>query len=203
MLALLLLLGLMVTGWALLRARPVAVASPVEVTVASPASPAVTASPTPSQAPLVVHVWGAVRRPGLVRLAAGARVQDALAAAGGLRRTADPGELNLAQVLADGQQIVVGTRGSPLGEVRDQGQAGGTVNGGTGGGATPGGGVQLDLNRAGQAQLEGLPGVGPVTAVAILAWRQQHGRFTRVQELQEIDGIGPKTFARIAPHVRV
>jgi len=101
----------------------------------------------------------------------------------------------LAQVLADGQQVVIGTAGDPTGEVRDQP---GTA---TGGGSSATGAV--DLNRANQSQLEELPGVGPVTAQAILTWRQQHGRFSRIEELQEVDGIGPKTYAQIAPHVRV
>ena len=61
----------------------------------------------------------------------------------------------------------------------------------------------IDLNRATQAELEALPGVGPVTAAKILAWRTEHGRFSRVEELQEVSGIGPKTYAQIAPHVRV
>jgi competence protein ComEA len=61
----------------------------------------------------------------------------------------------------------------------------------------------LDLNRANQAQLEELPGVGPVIAQAILTWREQHARFSRIEELQEVDGIGPKTYAQIAPHIRV
>ena len=70
----------------------------------------------------------------------------------------------------------------------------------TGGGSSATGAV--DLNRANQSQLEELPGVGPVTAQAILTWRQQHGRFSRIEELQEVDGIGPTTYAQIAPHVR-
>ena len=98
-------------------------------------------------------------------------------------------------MLADGQQVVIGTAGDPTGEVRDQpGSA-------TDGGSSATGAV--DLNRANQSQLEELPGVGPVTAQAILTWRQQHGRFSRIEELQEVDGIGPKTYAQIAPHVRV
>jgi competence protein ComEA len=195
----LLALGLMTAGWLLLRARPVAVASPGEVvTVATPMETAAPATPSTakSASKIVVHVLGAVRRPGLVRLPENSRVQDAIEAAGGLTRRADPGELNLAQLLNDGQQVVIGTTGDPAGEVREQ------PGSGTGSDSTAIG-TAVDLNRANQAQLEELPGIGPVTAQAILTWRQQHRRFSRVEELQEVDGIGPKTYAQIAPHVRV
>jgi competence protein ComEA len=194
----LLVLGLVTAGWILLRARPVAVASPGGVVTVSTPTPATTsASPTSdkSASKIVVHVLGAVRRPGLVKLGENSRVQDAIDAAGGLTRRADPGELNLAQVLNDGQQVVIGTAADPAGEVRDQ------PGSSTGGGSSASG--ALDLNRASQSQLEELPGVGPVTAQAILTWRQQHGQFGRIEELQEVDGIGPKTYAQIAPHVRV
>jgi competence protein ComEA len=194
----LLILGLITAGWLLLRARPVAVASPGEVvTISTPVESAPAASPTSREraTKLVVHVLGAVRHPGLVKLGENSRVQDAIDAAGGLARRADPGELNLAQPLADGQQLVIGTEGDPAGEVRNGGESGT----GSGSSATS----ALDLNHANQAQLEELPGVGPVTAQAILTWRQQHGRFNRIEELQEVDGIGPKTYAQIAPHVRV
>ena len=136
------------------------------------------------------------RRPGLVKLPESSRVQDAIDAAGGLTDRADPGELNLAQLLADGQQLVIGTSSDPAGEVRDgrESAAGSSSSAAT---------ATLDLNRASQVQLEELPGVGPVTAGAILTWRQQHGKFSRIEELQEVDGIGPKTYAQIAPHVRV
>jgi competence protein ComEA len=194
----LLVLGLLGSGWLLLRARPVAVASPGEVvTMNTPLPTAPSASPSASESPtrLVVHVLGAVRDPGLVRLPDYSRVQDAIEAAGGLSGRADPGELNLAQLVADGQQLVIGTTDEPAGEVRD-GQEPGA---GSGSSAT----AALDLNRANQTQLEQLPGIGPVIAQAILTWRQQHGRFSRIEELQEVDGIGPKTYAQIAPHVRV
>lgn len=194
----LLILGLITAAWLLLRARPVAVASPGEVvTMSTPLPSAPTASATTSQRAtrLVVHMLGAVRHPGLVKLPENSRVQDAIDAAGGFTGRADPGELNLAQPLADGQQVVIGTTGDPTGEVRD-GRA-------SGAGSGPSATATLDLNRANQAQLEELPGIGPVTAGAILTWRQQHGRFSRIEELQEVDGIGPKTYAQIAPHVRV
>lgn len=200
----LVVIGLLLAGWSLLRARPVAIASPGAVVVgATTPAPRGSASTTPSatRASIVVHVLGAVRHPGLVTLPEPARVQDAIDAAGGLKSGADPGEINLAQALSDGQQVVIGKKSDRPSEVRDGG-SGGTGGGGSGGG---GGGASavLDLNRATSAQLEALPGVGPVTAGKILAWRQEHGRFTRVEELQEVDGIGPKSYAQLAPHLRV
>lgn len=187
------------SGWtvySLLQARstPVAVAAAIPSVVASP-------TPTPTASPSVlVHVIGAVRHPGLVELAAGGRVADAIAAAGGLSAAADPGELNLAEVVADGSQVVIGTKAEPRGEVRAPGTAG---SGSTNATSAANGSAPLSLNTATLAQLDTLPGVGPVTAQKILDWRASHGRFSSVSELQEVDGIGPKSFAEIAPHVRV
>ena len=194
----LVLLGLLAAGWALLRSRPVAVPKPdAGLTVSTPApngqlSSGSGATPTT----IVVHVAGAVRRPGLVQLGTQSRVQDAIDAAGGLTRAARPGELNLAQVLTDGQQILIGTAQHPVSEVRE-----GSDPPGATGGSTPL--TAIDLNRATVTELEQLPGVGPVTAANIIGWRKQRGRFAAVSELQQVDGIGPKTYARIAPHVRV
>jgi competence protein ComEA len=216
-----LLVGLVWGAWSWVRARPEAVAAPTTVQTASVPTASGAASPAPSSgtpasgagagpAGPVVHVLGAVKHPGLVRLKVGARVEDAIEAAGGLRPNADPDELNLAQPLDDGVQVVVGTRAHPAGDVRSgsgSGGGGGSGGAGSGGSADSGGstgtGASVDLNRAGLEQLDSLPGVGPVTAQRILDWRQQHGRFSRTEELQEVDGIGPKTYARIAPHVRV
>lgn len=186
------LIGVIWAAWTVFAARTVPVAQ------AEP-TPTLVASATPSPAPTIrVHVLGAVASPGVVSLPVGARVEDALAAAGGLTDAARPGELNLAAVVADGVQLVVGDASAPGGEMRRDGGA--ASGGGVAGGAASG---LLDLNTATAAQLEDLPGVGPVTAAAILAWRQEHRRFSRVEELNEVDGIGPKTYARIAPHVRV
>ncbi|MDR1387756.1 MAG: helix-hairpin-helix domain-containing protein [Propionibacteriaceae bacterium] len=196
--AVLALVAVVGTTWLVLRARtwPEAVGLPTpEWTPAPSPSPSAAASP----AVMSVHVLGAVASPGLVRLPVGGRVWDALMAAGGLTDQADPAELNLAAVLSDGCQIIVGTRAEPRGEVR-AGLDGGPAAGGST--AVPAGGT-IDLNSATAQQLETLPGVGPVTAAAILAWRSQHGRFTTVAELQEVDGIGPKTYAQLVPYVRV
>jgi competence protein ComEA len=207
-------LGILLSGWVVLRARPVAVAvtppalsssgsGPTEPTAAGGATPSAIASS------VIVHVLGAVREPGLVTLAAGSRVQDALDAAGGLTGKADPGQLNLAQPVADGQQIVVGTKRKPSGEVRDgsgvgdAGSSGSTSGSASGGGSAGGAGQPVNLNSATQVQLEELPGVGPVMAGKIIAWRTEHGRFSRVEELQEIDGVGPKTYAKLAPLCQV
>jgi competence protein ComEA len=191
-------------GW-LLRAKavPIAVAAaPGTSTLPAPSassSTSATSTPTPSAtvtATILVHVMGAVVSPGLVKLPQGARVVDAISAAGGLRGDADPAELNLAAMVSDGSQILVGTTSAPRGEVRE-GAA--STEGGSTGAAT----AVIDLNTATLAQLDTLPGVGPVTAQAILDYRTKHGRFAKVDELQEVDGIGTKTYAQIAPHVRV
>jgi competence protein ComEA len=130
---------------------------------------------------LVVHVVGAVRRPGLYRLRDGSRIADALARAGGATRKADLTVVNLAAPLADGVQVVVPRR-VPAAAVAAPGPAGQS-------GAAPAGPVHL--NTASLEQLDALPGVGPVTAQKILDYRQQNGGFASVDELDAVPGIGP------------
>jgi competence protein ComEA len=130
----------------------------------------------------------------VVELPDGAIVRDAIDAAGGLVEGADAALLNLAAALSDGSQVVIGTAEEPLGEVRGEAGGGGAPGGG-------GDGAAIDLNAATAAELEALPGVGPVTASAIVAWREENGRFTSVDELQEISGIGPKTLEKLRPLV--
>jgi competence protein ComEA len=133
---------------------------------------------------MVVDVAGAVRRAGLVRLASGARVADAIARAGGLTRSADRDGVNLAAPVSDGQQVVVPSRGAV-------GGAGVAASPGT----TPVGPISLSAATA--EQLDSLPGVGPVTAQKIVQYRTQHGAFHAVDELDAIPGIGPARIAQL------
>lgn len=139
---------------------------------------------------VVVDVAGKVRRPGVFTLPAGSRVIDAIGRAGGARAKVDLSGLNLARVLADGEQVLVG-----------QEPAHGVAAGAASAPGAPSAGGLVSLNTASLEQLDGLPGVGPVTAQKILTWRQQHGSFASVDELLEIDGIGEKTLADLAPMV--
>ncbi len=132
---------------------------------------------------LVVDVAGAVRRPGLYRLRPGTRVDDAIAAAGGATRKAEIDAVNLAAPVADGEQIVVPARGP----------GGAAV--GAAAGSSPS--APVDLNSATLEQLEALPGIGPVTAQKILDYRQEHGAFHSVDELQGVPGIGPSHMAQL------
>ena len=135
---------------------------------------------TTVDARLVVDVVGAVRRPGLYRLAQGTRVADALSRAGGLTPKADRTLVNLAAPLADGEQVIVPVRVSGAGAAGISGSSGS---------AAPAGPVHL--NVATLEQLDALPGVGPVTAQKILDYRQKHGAFGSVDELDAVPGIGP------------
>ena len=128
---------------------------------------------------LVVDVAGAVRRPGIYRLATGTRVDDAVAAAGGGTARADIAAVNLAAPLSDGEQVLVPARGAA-------GAAGASA-----------GSTVVDLNSATAEQLDTLPGIGPSTAAKIVAYRQQHGAFHSLAELDAISGIGPSKLAEL------
>jgi competence protein ComEA len=165
-------------------------------------TPADATSPVPTSAgteaaaagsgEVVVDVAGKVRRPGIVRLPAGSRVVDAVEAAGGARRGVDLVGLNLARLLVDGEQVLVGVAAVP-GVAASAAAAPGT------GGPT----ALVNINTADQATLETLPGIGPVTAASILDWRTENGAFSAVEELMEVSGIGEATLADLAPYVTV
>ena len=146
-----------------------------------------TARPTPllstrpaAAAKLVVHVAGAVRRPGLYRLAEGSRVADAVARAGGATAPADTAAINLAAPVADGMQVLVPRKVVAVG-----------------GGEAPPIGARPSLSSATLAELDALPGVGPVTAQKILDYRAQHGGFRSVDDLDAIPGIGPSRIEQL------
>lgn len=165
--AALLLVALLLAGRLLLHAgTPSAAPPPLVVPTAAPPAPEL----------LVIDVVGAVRRPGLLRLAKGSRIADAVARAGGATRRADLAQVNLAAPIADGEQVVVPARGG-----------GGSAATGA---ATPSTGP-VHLSTATADQLDALPGIGPVTAQKILDYRTQHGAFSSVDELDAITGIGP------------
>lgn len=158
---------------------------------ASPASPAVAAA----DGEVVVHIVGAVAEPGVRRLPTGVRAADAVDAAGGATEDADLTGLNLARIVEDGEQIVVPRIGES-----DAADESGTGAGAAGGADA---GDAVDINAADLAALDELPGIGPVTAQAIIDHRESVGRFASVDELLDVDGIGEATLGRLRPHVRV
>jgi competence protein ComEA len=187
-------------GWWLLRTPPPPTEAglPYAATSTSPLAPS-SAAPAPSSAteanasPLVVHVAGAVARPGVYELDEGARVHDAIAAAGGTVRRSDRDALNLAAAVADGERIYV----PRLGESAPAAVGDPSENSG----AAPAG--PIDLNHATVEELDVLPGVGPATATAIIDHREQNGPFATVDDLEDVRGIGPAKLAAIRDLVTV
>ncbi len=157
------------------------------------------ARPSGTAAPLVVDVVGRVRRPGVYRLPPGSRVDDAVRAAGGLLSGVDPVTVNLARKLADGEQVAIGLAGvGGSGSASDPGSAPSGSPPAADSSTGP-----LDLNSATLAQLDGLPGVGPVLAQHILDWRTEHGRFDSIDQLNGVSGIGDSKYADLKPLVSV
>lgn len=152
-------------------------------------APVAVVEPAPSraedQADIVVHVAGAVARPGVVRLSPGARAIDAIEAAGGATHDADLSGVNLAAEVLDGSQLRVPRHG-------DQGRT-----------EIADDDAPLVVNQATEADLEALPGVGPVLAGRIVAHRDQHGPFSEVEDLLDVPGIGESILARLRPHIRI
>ena len=163
-----------------------------------PAGKPIELLPAPTEAPIAVHVIGAVPRPGLYELPEGSRVQDAVDAAGGLLSEADPDQINLAAILEDGQQLNVpyksGQESSGLPELPDQigvpnqpTEAGDLVN----------------INTATLDELNNLPGIGPTTAQNILDYRNENGPFAQIDDLLNVPGVGLTTFDNIKDLITV
>lgn len=157
---------------------------------------------------LLVHVVGEVARPGLVTLSDGARVADAVEAAGGVTRKGDLTAVNLARTVVDGEQLYVPKPGEPVpggaapgttGSAASGAGAGGAASGAAGGGS----GGTVDINTADAVGLEALPGVGPSIAQAIIEWRETNGAFASVDELDDVPGIGPATLDELLDSARV
>ncbi len=166
---------------------------------AASAAPFQQAANSPTAAPLglvergdrraVVHVAGAVRRPGVYRLAAGARVRDAVRRAGGASSGGDANAINLAAKLVDGAQVIVPAK------------AGDTAAGAVAPATTAPATAPISLSNATAEQLDALDGVGPATAEKIIQWREQHGGFSSVEDLGEVPGIGPKKLEALRSQV--
>ena len=172
--------------------RPQTISEPIVVTSGKPLAPVSSATATIPSQMIVVDVEGAVRIPGLKSLRAGARIADAIRAAGGLRKRLPGGSINLAERVTDGQLIMVDSSLNETGLSRSTiGQVAGATQ------------ESLNLNSATAEQLDALPGVGPVMSSRILAWRNEHQGFHAIEELQEVPGIGPKVFANLKPLVRI
>lgn len=178
-----------VLGWRVLRSDE----APSSVPAAAPSRAPASVSAAPARR-ATVHVVGAVRDAGVYRLADGARVQDAIARAGGATAKADLQAINLAAKVADGQQVVVPRRGAAAAPAA-------AAPGGGGGGA--GAAAPISLNSATAEQLDTLDGVGPSTAQKILDYRTAHGGFSSVDDLAQIPGIGPKKLESLRKQVTV
>src|SRR3954452_16393295 len=195
-------LVIVVVGWRILHHEPPAgaAASPSAATSAGgvrSGSDGGVRIARPAAAGSTVHIAGAVRHPGVYRLSAGARVQDAVRRGGGARRGSDVNAITLAAKVADGQQIVVPTR-APGGVVAAPGA--GTAEAGAG--ATAAASAPISLNSASAEQLDTLDGVGTATARKIIEWRTQHGGFRSVADLGQVPGIGPKKLAALRERVQ-
>lgn len=200
--------AVLVTVLTLIRDSPPAVVSaklpPVEMV--STTTPTSGATPPGPAEPVVVSVVGLVHTPGLVTLEPGARIADALDAAGGALDGADVLGLNMARRVADGEQIVVGIT-APPGQPAEMGSSvvsdsePAVASSPTENSSAPTG--LVDLNAATVEQLDTLPGVGPVTAASIIAWRDANGRFDSVDQLGDVDGIGPARLDKLRDLVRV
>ncbi len=169
------------------------VAALIWLVARNPSGTAVTLRPVPTEAPIVVHITGAVPRPGVYALPQGARVQDVISAAGGFLADADKSGINLARQLEDGEQLDI-----PFGE-------GASL-------VIPTPGIEevepsetdlININTASLAELDTLPGIGPTTAQKIIDYRDENGPFRTPEDIINVSGIGPGTYERIKDLITV
>lgn len=168
------------------------VAALVWVVARNPGGEAVTLRPVPTDKPIIVHITGAVPRPGVYALPKGARVQDAVSAAGGFLAEADKETINLAQLLEDGERLdipyiegfspVIPTAAPEVVEATTE---------------------LININTASSFELESLPGIGPTTAQKIIAYRDENGPFLSIEDIINVSGIGPGTYERIKDLITV
>jgi competence protein ComEA len=184
------LLVVSVGSWWLLRSPAPPVERSLPMAVRTGSSVPLAAPPSVAPADIVVQIAGAVVHPGVYRLPLGSRVADLLAASGGPAAGVDPAVLSLAAKVSDGQRVYMPKPGEPVSSA-----------GGTGSGGEPAG--PLDLNSATMAQFDALPGIGPATAAAIVAYRDKHGQFRSVDDLSQIKGFSASKLDAVRALIRV
>lgn len=171
----------------------------------APAGQPIVLQPAPTKAPIAVHVIGAVPRPGLYQFSEGARVQDAIDAAGGLLASSNTDAINLAALLTDGQQLDIPYRS---GEARVDDDSSPSLPGSSQATATPvsssnSNGDLININTATLSELDSLPGIGPSLAQRIIDYREENGAFSTIEEIMDVSGVGPSTFENIKDLITV
>jgi competence protein ComEA len=180
-------------------------AGAIFIVISMPAGKPIALEPSPTKAPIEVHVVGAVVRPGLYSLPEGSRVQDAIDAAGGLLSETDANSINLAAKVEDGQQLQIGnvSASAAAGPAQPGGSPFTVVRTPTPQGGDNSSGDLIDINIASLSELESLPGIGPTTAQNIINYRNQHGPFEAIEDIMNVPGIGPSTFDAIQDLITV
>jgi competence protein ComEA len=175
--------------------------------VRAPSGEPISLQPAPTKEPIAVHVVGAVPRPGLYEFSEGARVQDAIDAAGGLLSSADVGMINLAALLEDGQQLSIPYKAGAEPSSQNSGSSdeGLSLPGGTDEPDETNGGESelVNINTASLEELDSLPGIGPTIAQRIIDYREEHGGFQTIEDILNVSGIGPSTYDQIKDLITV